>query len=146
MYDSRLRQYAGQAGWDGIGSRVGNEDFPEKAAEYVRNGYSLFLVSPKPLDGHRFGFGATAVWMGMVKDWTEQQLMQAVEGIRQIVFSHKGRKQCFRPFFFRSGQPEPRFLPVRQRDNAILRTRGQDGGQRDEGGGRRLPVVRGSVF
>lgn len=62
---------------DGIGSRVGNEDFPEKAAEYVRNGYSLFLVSPKPLDGHRFGFGATAVWMGMVKDWTEQQLMQA---------------------------------------------------------------------
>lgn len=60
-----------------INEFVGNTGFPEKAAEYCRNGYALFLVRPLALDGHRFAISATAVYMGMLKDLPEQQLIQA---------------------------------------------------------------------
>ena len=59
---------------DGIEDRAGDKDFPEKAAEYCKDGYSLFFVSPLLLDGHRFGLKATTVYMGMIQDLTEQQL------------------------------------------------------------------------
>ena len=62
---------------NGIENRAGNKDFPEKAAEYCRNGYPLFLVKPMLLDGHRFGLCTTAVFAGMVQDLTEQQLDMA---------------------------------------------------------------------
>ena len=62
---------------NGINDRVENKGFPEKAAEYCRNGCSLFLVNPMILDGHKFGFRATAVYMGMLKEWPEQQLVLA---------------------------------------------------------------------
>ena len=56
---------------------AGNKGFPEKAAEYCRNGYALFLVNPMFLDGHRFGLNATAVFVGMLQECTEEQLDQA---------------------------------------------------------------------
>lgn len=59
---------------DGIEDRAGDKDFPEKAAEYCKDGYPLFFVSPLLLDGHKFGLKATAVYAGLVRDWTEQQL------------------------------------------------------------------------
>lgn len=62
---------------NGINDHSGDKDFPEKAAEYCRNGYPLFLVRPMLLDGHRFGIGGTAVWMGMVKDIEDEQLTLA---------------------------------------------------------------------
>ena len=51
-----------------------NKGFSYKAAEYCKNGYSLFHVSPLILDGHRFGLHTTAVYMGMLRDLPEQQL------------------------------------------------------------------------
>lgn len=62
---------------DGINARVGNKEFPDKAAEYCRRGYPLFLVRPQLLDGHRFGISTTAVFMGMVQDLPEAQLEMA---------------------------------------------------------------------
>ena len=62
---------------DGINDRTKNEGFPEKAAEYCRNGYVPFLFRTVNLDGHRFGLGTTAVFAGMLQNWTEQQLDMA---------------------------------------------------------------------
>ncbi|MCQ2156315.1 MAG: hypothetical protein MJY57_03845 [Bacteroidales bacterium] len=62
---------------NGIRERTENWEFPETAAEYCREGYSLFLVSPTILDGRRFGFSVTAVYAGLLQDWTGQQLEQA---------------------------------------------------------------------
>ena len=62
---------------NGIKDRTSNMEFPEKAAEYSRNGYPPFLVRPMLLDGHRFGLSVTAAFMGMVQDLTEQQLKLA---------------------------------------------------------------------
>ena len=62
---------------DGIDERTKNKEFPEKAAEYCRNGYPFFLVNPMLLDGHKFGFSTTAVYMGMLQDLTEEQLDSA---------------------------------------------------------------------
>lgn len=59
---------------DGIEIRTGNKGFPEKAAEYYRNGYTLFLVSPVILYGHKFGMSTIAVYAGMLQDWTDEQL------------------------------------------------------------------------
>ena len=57
--------------------RIANKGFAEKAAEYCRNGYPLFHISPKLLDGHRFGLSVTAVFLGMVQDLEEPQLDMA---------------------------------------------------------------------
>ncbi len=65
---------------NGINERTGDKGFPEKAAEYCREGYPLFYVRPVLLDGHRFGLSTTAVFMGMVQDLAEPQLDMA--GIR----------------------------------------------------------------
>ena len=62
---------------NGINERVGDKEFHEKAAEYCRMGYPLFLVKPILLDGHRFGLSTTAVFLGMVKDMTDEQLKMA---------------------------------------------------------------------
>ena len=62
---------------NGINDRMGNKGFPEKAAEYCKNGYPLFNVRPMLLDGHRFGLSVTAVFMGMVQDLAEEQLDMA---------------------------------------------------------------------
>ena len=62
---------------DGIDGSAGDREFPEIAADYCRNGYTLFLPTPKTLDGHRFGLIVTAVFVGMLHEWTEQELVLA---------------------------------------------------------------------
>ena len=62
---------------NGIDESTRDKEFPEKAAEYCRNGYTLFLVNPMILDGHKFGFSATAVYLGMLQDLPEEQLKLA---------------------------------------------------------------------
>lgn len=62
---------------NGIESRVRDKGFIEKAAEYYKNGYSLFVVTPMNLDGHKFGLGVCACFEGMLTDWTEEQLAMA---------------------------------------------------------------------
>ena len=62
---------------DSIDERTGDKGFPEKAAEYCRNGYAIFLVLPKSLYGHRFGFGVIATYSGGLMEWTQQQLSMA---------------------------------------------------------------------
>ena len=59
---------------DGIEDRTRGKEFPEKAAEYYRNGYLIFVVLPMNLDGHRFGLSVFADFGDMVKEWPEEQL------------------------------------------------------------------------
>lgn len=59
---------------NGIEDRAGDKDFPEKAAEYCKDGYTIFFASPLLLDGHKFGLKITAVYAGLVQDWTGEQL------------------------------------------------------------------------
>ena len=63
---------------DGIKERTKDMDFPEKAAEYYKNGYSLFMVTPLLLYGHTFGINCTAVYMGILQDCTNEQLKSAI--------------------------------------------------------------------
>lgn len=62
---------------NGIDERVRDKGFIEKAAEYYKNGYSLFVVTPMNLDGHKFGLGVCVGFEGMLTDWTEEQLAMA---------------------------------------------------------------------
>ena len=59
---------------NGIEERTKGKDFIEKAAEYCKNGYSPFKIAPIAIDGHRFGFGVAAVYMGAVQDCDGQLL------------------------------------------------------------------------
>ncbi len=83
---------------NGINDRIGNKEFPEQAAEYCRHGYPLFLVRPLLLDGHRFGLCATAVFMGMVQDLTEQQLDLA--GIKEKYNSLLPKARIFEKYLW----------------------------------------------
>lgn len=77
---------------DGIKERTKGKGFPEKAAEYTKNGYALFYVRPTLLYGHTFGMGASAVYIGMLQDLTDEQLSSA--GIK-VEYEHllpKARK------------------------------------------------------
>ena len=66
---------------DGIKERTKDMDFPEKAAEYYKNGYSIFMITPLFLYGHTFGINCTAVYMGILQDCTNEQLESA--GIKE---------------------------------------------------------------
>ena len=81
---------------DGIESRTGNKGFPEKAAEYYRNGYILFHVNPMILYGHKFGIGTTAVYNGTLLDWTGQQLETA--GIKEKYDKLLPKAQMFQKY------------------------------------------------
>ena len=59
---------------NGIEERTRGKEFPEKAAEYFRNGYLLFYVYPKDLDGHKFGFLLNVHFDNVLRDWNQQQL------------------------------------------------------------------------
>lgn len=61
----------------GIGKMTDIKDYPQAAARCTRDGYNLFFVQSRNLDGHKFGIMVTAVYDGLVADWKEEWLKEA---------------------------------------------------------------------
>ena len=61
----------------GIGRFNDIKDYPQAVARCTREGYNFFYVKSLNLDGHKFGIQVTAIYDGLVADWSEEWLKEA---------------------------------------------------------------------